>query len=132
MIISMNLREFLKQLVSEGQSQSAIARRANVSQSTINNLIHGAENPSMSTIKKIAEAYQKPASLFVAEASPPYETKPHMTDKEIRLLSAFRSLDERRQERFLDTIEDMVLALRESYAKENPTSILKGSRSGQN
>lgn len=132
MIINMNLQTFLKERVDSGESQSSIARQTGVSQSTINNIIHGAENPSMTTLKKIAAAYHQQVSLFVSEEdAPEYGPAPRLTDKERRLLLAFRNLDERRQDRFLDTIEDMVLALRESYAKGGSTSGSKGTNYGQ-
>jgi transcriptional regulator with XRE-family HTH domain len=52
----MTAREFLKQKIAQGESQSSIANRIGTSQATIWNLINGRE-PSYSILSKLATVY---------------------------------------------------------------------------
>lgn len=109
----MDVRDFVKGLVTAGEKQVAIAKKAGVSQGTIYKLLYTETKPTMDIIMKIAKGYSKQYTDFVvAEDSPAYSASIQLTDSEQRLLTAFRSLDQRRKERFLETIEDIAAALK--------------------
>lgn len=119
----MDIRDFVKQRVEEGEKQVEIAKKSGVSQGTVYKLLYTDTKPTMDTIIKIANAYHRPLTDFIAAEEGPQWTpgKPQgLTEREIRLLEAFRSLNERRQDRALETIEDMALAFRELRGNEPP------------
>ena len=116
----------------ENLTQTKVASRTKVSQSTINNILSGVGNVRDDIKIKIATGFNLDPFTFisrniVSESPVGYGTSPLSAD-ELRLLKAFRSLDERRKERCLETVEDMALALR-SGVREGPGSNLKASNS---
>jgi len=128
----MDVREFIKKKVAEGAKQVEIAKRAGISQGTVYKLLYTDTNPTMDTIVKIANGYGLPSSQFIAaEDGPQWDALPvqSLTAKEKQLLKLFRSLNERRQDRALDTLEDMALAFRESRGNEPQEKNLTGSKS---
>ena len=130
----MDIRDLVKERVAAGDKQVEIAKKTGVSQGTIYKLLYTDSKPTLDIIVKIARAYDKPLSLYVADENIPYvgQNESTLTAKEKRLLSAFRNLDERRQDRYLDTIEDMVLALRESGERGSPAKDLEDSNLKRN
>ena len=61
----MNIKQFLNKKLLDGETQTSIARLCGISQSTVNNLLQGQENPRMSTLRRIATAYNVPLSQFI-------------------------------------------------------------------
>lgn len=61
----MKVADFIRNKNKEGESQSAIARRCNISQSLVNKMIHQDFEPTLDTIKKIALAYRMSLSCFI-------------------------------------------------------------------
>ncbi|MHC1696865.1 MAG: helix-turn-helix domain-containing protein [Geobacteraceae bacterium] len=120
------MKNFVESKLREEQlTQSAFAKKIGVSQATINNILSGSESIRADTKYKIATTYSLDPRVFdndkiVAEDRTGYFAGGGLSPKELRLLDAFKNLDERRQDRFLDTIEDMVLALRESGGRGSP------------
>lgn len=120
------MKKFIESKIREEQlTQIGIAKKIGVSQSTINNILSGSTNMRADTKYKIATAYGLDPRVFdsddiAAEGTPDYTIRPGLSRRELRLLAAFCNLDERRQDRILDTIEDMVLALRESGERGSP------------
>lgn len=93
----MKISSFFQQLIDSGESQTSIARKCGISQSTVNNLLQGGdETPRTSTVRRIADAYNKPISYFLDEwgyelsIQDPDHIK--MTDEEKELVRAFRGL----------------------------------------
>ncbi|HEY6872272.1 MAG TPA: helix-turn-helix transcriptional regulator [Geobacteraceae bacterium] len=125
----MDPKEFIRKEIQAGKSQTEVAKKVGVSNATIYKILYMDTQLTMETIKKIARAYHKPFSFFVEEDGAEWIER-GLSEKEKRFLAAFRSLDERRQERILETIEDMVLALRESHERGHPGNDSKGSNYG--
>lgn len=127
----MDAKEFIKNEVDRGISQTEIANKVGVSNATVYKMLYTNTTLTLATIKKIAKAYGKPLSFFIAEEGPVWEngTTEKMSPKEKKLLQLFRSLNERRQDRALDTLEDMALAFRESRGSEPQEKNLTGSKS---
>ena len=101
----MKPREFVaEKMRAGGLTQTEMARKCGVAQSTINNILSGAELLMPSTLKKIAEAFGESPDIFLAttikEELQPYHTKP-----EQRLLDAFRHLDPGRQTMAVEMLE---------------------------
>lgn len=116
----MDAKEFIKAEVEKGISQTEIANKVGVSNATVYKMLYTNTTLTLATLKKIANAYGKPISFFITEEETAWERSPtvQITPKEKRLLELFRSLNERRQDRALDTLEDMSLAFRESRGSE--------------
>lgn len=129
----MDVREFVKKLVSEGVKQVDIAKRSNVSQATIYKLLYTETKPTMDTIMKIAKGYGFSYEKFTAAETGPEYLAPRevLSDKEKEMLVMFRQLDERRQSRIIETLEDMTLAFRESHGRDNAGTDSKESNSKQ-
>lgn len=126
----MDVREFVKKKVAEGERQMDIANRTGVSQGTIYKLLYTNTRPTMDTIMKIAAGYGiSYTSLIdadrVAETRPAYGSQPTMTEREQKLLRLFRNLDERRQDRAIDNLEDMVSGLKDAYERGGPAKDCK-------
>lgn len=93
----MKVSLFFNKLIAEGESQSSIARKCGISQSTVNNLLNGGdETPRTSTLRRIAGAYNKPLSYFLEDWPPDKlnieEESPGfgISSEEQRLLDVFR------------------------------------------
>lgn len=93
----MKVSVFFNKLIAEGESQSSIARKCGISQSTVNNLLNGGdETPRTSTLRRIAGAYNKPLSFFLEDWSPDklniVEESPGfgINEEEQQLLDVFR------------------------------------------
>jgi transcriptional regulator with XRE-family HTH domain len=128
----MDIRDLVKKKVQEGEKQVDIARKAGISQGTIYKLLYTETKPTLDIIVKLANAYHLPVSEFVAEGDAPQWDKTAgrgLSKKEEQLLSAFSQLDDRRQERIMESIEDMLLALRESQGREGQEKESKGLNS---
>lgn len=113
----MSLKEFIENKMRINRlNQSEIARKIGISQSTINNILSGADNIREDVKIKIAVAFGLDPLYFtqsgiIAEASPKYSNLIVLTDRERKLLDSFRKLSEKRQKRYLEMIEDMVTIL---------------------
>ena len=129
----MKLRIFVQKMLTEGMSQSEIARRAHVSQATINKILHTDTKPTVETLKKFSSAFNLPLSEFiVSEDEPIWEKKRRqLSVKEERVLTLFSQLDERRQDRVIEDLEDRVLAVRESGGRGSPANESPESNSGR-
>jgi len=120
-------KDFIKKQVESGVTQTEIANRVGVSNATVYKMLYTNTTLTLATIRKIAKAYGKPLSFFlqdsVAEEAPYWEAATDaLPEEEQRLLAAFRQLDDRRQTRAIETIEDMALAGRESNEREGPAN----------
>jgi transcriptional regulator with XRE-family HTH domain len=77
----MNIIDFIREKVTEGASQSEVARKCGISQALVNKMMHDRYNVQLDTIRKIAKAYNLSAAYFtsdvnsVADPSPPYKPK---------------------------------------------------------
>lgn len=129
----MDVREFIKDRVAAGDKQVDIAKKCGISQATIYKVLYTETELTLPTIKKIAAGYKKPLSDFIGEIAPPdwVVTAQKINDKERRLLEMFRNIDERRQDRVLEMVEDMALALRESFDRGKKDDDCEASNSGR-
>jgi transcriptional regulator with XRE-family HTH domain len=122
-----NPKELIENDLKKGETQTGVAMKIGVSNATIYKILYTQTRPTVATLKKIAKAYGVPVSSFlVAEGEEHYGSSP-LTDKEQNLISMFRKLDERRQDRFLENLEDMVLAAGEPRERDDPANGLKES-----
>ena len=64
----MTPRYYIKKLVSEGISQTEIARKCKLSNGTITKILYSESKLTLDTIKKIAAAYNVPLSYFIEES----------------------------------------------------------------
>lgn len=128
------IRGFLRRKIEDEGGQSAVARKVGISQSAINKIIHqGSQTAELATLTKIAKAYNLDITTFITEPSSTH-ISPEATARtksEQQLLSMFRQLDEHRQSRIIETLEDMTLAFRESHGRDNAETSLKESNSKQ-
>lgn len=119
----MDVKEFIRREIEGGATQTSVARKTGLSIGTINNLLYSESTKvTLETISKIAYAYGKPVTFFIAEQTLVSTEEPtdRLSEKERQLVGMFRNLDERRQDRIIGVIEDMLLALREFYEREKP------------
>lgn len=126
----MNPKELIEEDLKKGKTQTEIANKIGVSNATVYKILYTHTKQTVATLTKIAKAYGKPIASFIAEETLQYgaaQSGETLTEKERRLVAAFRCLDERRQDRALDNLEDMVLALRESGERDGPEKDLKES-----
>lgn len=115
----MDIREFVKKRVAEGEKQVSIAKKTGVSQGTIYKLLYTDTKPTMDIIMKIAHGYDIPFDNFiVSEKQTTYSAQSNLNDKELRLIKAFRNLTDSGQDHILTTIDYMVSALRASKKSE--------------
>ncbi len=106
----MDPKELIENDLEKGETQTGVAMKIGVSNATIYKILYTQTKPTVDTLKKIAAAYGLSVSSFlVAEGEEPYASST-LSIKEQNLISMFRKLDERRQDRFLENLEDMVLA----------------------
>jgi transcriptional regulator with XRE-family HTH domain len=124
-------KEFIKKQIEGGVSQTEVANKVGVSNATVYKMLYTKTTLTLETIKKIAKAYHKPIGFFIGEEDTQWSKTEGrgLSKKEEQLLSAFCQLDERRQERIMESIEDMLLALRESQGKEGQEKESKGLNS---
>jgi transcriptional regulator with XRE-family HTH domain len=113
----MDIHVFIqKKLRDEGYTQPALAKKIGCSQGTVSNLLTGATNVRTDIKYKVARAFGLHLDAFendniVAESSISYQPAP-LSSLETRLLKAFRVLDHKRKERFIEMVEDMATARR--------------------
>ncbi|HET6419239.1 MAG TPA: helix-turn-helix transcriptional regulator [Geobacteraceae bacterium] len=106
----MNPKELIENDLKKGETQTGVAMKIGVSNATIYKILYTQTRPTVATLEKIAKAYGVPVTSFlVAEGKEQYLPSA-LTDKEQKLILMFRKLDERRRDRFLENLEDMVLA----------------------
>ncbi len=123
----MNPKELIEKDLEKGSTQTGVAVKIGVSNATIYKILYTQTRPTVATLTKIARAYGVPVSSFlVAEGEEHYSSSP-LTDKEQNLISMFRKLDERRQDRILENLEDTVLAAGELRERSTPANGLKES-----
>lgn len=109
----MEPKELIENDLAKGETQTGIASKIGVSNATIYKILYTQTKLTVATLKKIAKAYGVPLSSFlVAEEEENYAPL-QLSEKERELVAMFRKLDERRQNRFLETMEDMMLAIAE-------------------
>ncbi len=71
------VRDYIKQRLNSGESQSAIARKIGISQPTVAKIASGDVKASDGTAMKIARAYGLPLSYFLEDhADPAHDTLP--------------------------------------------------------
>jgi len=105
-----NPKELIENDLKKGETQTGVAMKIGVSNATIYKILYTQTRPTVATLEKIAKAYGVPVTSFlVAEGKEQYLPSA-LTDKEQKLILMFRKLDERRRDRFLENLEDMVLA----------------------
>lgn len=77
-----NAKDFIKQMVADGISQSDIAMRCGLSQGTIHKIVCTNSVMTFGTAQKIAAAYNKPLSFFFPDLSdlPP---QPGLSDADV-------------------------------------------------
>lgn len=123
----MNPKELIEKDLKKGDTQTGVAMKIGVSNATIYKILYTQTRPTVATLKKIAKAYGVPVSSFlVAEGEEHYSSSP-LTDREQNLITMFRKLDERRQNRFLENLEDMMLATGEMKDRSAPAKDVKES-----
>ncbi len=121
----MNPKELIENDLKKGETQTGVAMKIGVSNATIYKILYTQTRPTVATLKKIAKAYGVPITTFlVAEGEEQYGSS-SLSDKEQNLISMFRKLDERRQDRFLENLKDMVLAAGESRERNCDSNALK-------
>lgn len=131
----MDIHVFIqKKLRDEGYTQPALAKKIGISQGTVSNLLTGATNIRADIKYKVARAFGLDPAAFddntvIAEKHSEYIAP--LTANERRLLNGFRQLDRRRQERILETLDDLVLARKESLDTDPPGCALSTANSGQ-
>jgi transcriptional regulator with XRE-family HTH domain len=106
-------KELIEKDLAKGETQTGIAAKIGVSNATIYKILYTQTRLTVATLKKVARAYGVPLSSFlVAEEEEQYASL-SLTEKEQELVNIFRKLDEVRQDRLLENIKDMILALAE-------------------
>ncbi len=123
----MDPKELIENDLNKGETQTGVAAKIGVSNATIYKILYTQTRPTVATLKKIAKAYGVPVTSFlVAEGEEQYSSS-SLSDKEKYLIEKFRKLDERRQDRFMENLEDMVLASGESKGRASTVQGLKES-----
>ncbi len=123
----MDPKELIENDLEKGETQTGVAMKIGVSNATIYKILYTQTKPTVDTLRKIATAYGLPVSSFlVAEGEEPYASST-LNAKEQNLVSMFRKLDEHRQNRFLENLEDMVAAAGTLKDKPAPAKGSKGS-----
>ena len=81
-----------------------LAKRAGISQSTLSNLIHRGNNPSMYTVERIAEAFDLSLAQFFSSKDDPQ----YLTDDQKELLSYWHTMDRFQKEKVLCFIKGLL------------------------
>lgn len=111
----MNIRDFVQAKLKEGESQSSIARKAKVSQATINKILHTETEQTLETLQKFATAYNLSVTDFIiTEEQTPYRRASQLTTEETEMLQVFRLLPPDRRSRLIEDTNLVVIALRKS------------------
>lgn len=100
MIIGSRLQE---RIIACETSQKALAKRVNLSQSTINGMIHG-EQRSSTKLHQIARELRTTPAYLIGETDDPHSDlpdEPSLTNSESELLEHFRGLETRDQQAIL-------------------------------
>lgn len=116
----MDPKELIENDLKKGETQTGVAMKIGVSNATIYKILYTQTKPTVATLRKIAKAYGIPVSSFLVAEGEEHYSSSELNDKEQSLVSMFRKLDERRQNRFLENLEDVVLATGESRKKGGP------------
>lgn len=116
------MREFVESMMADQElTQTAFAKRVGISQSTVNNILSGSTNVRDDIKLKIAVAFGLPPQSFsfdVPQSS--ILSEDTLTAREKRLLTAYRSLDPKRQDRQLEAIEDLAGFIRDESGDVKP------------
>ncbi len=109
----MDPKELIENDLARGETQTGIAAKIGVSNATIYKILYTQTKLTVATLKKIAKAYGVPLSSFLVAEEEEHYASLSLSEKEQELVAMFRKLDERRQTRFLENMEDMILAMAE-------------------
>ena len=81
-----------------------LAKRAGISQSTLSNLIHRGNNPSMYTVERIAKAFDLSLAQFFSDEEDPH----YLTGDQRELLDYWHAMDRFQKEKVLCFIKGLL------------------------